>query len=258
MTRQDAFLQDAQAFYPEQVGWRRWALRGFLLLQGVSWIGLVLAIALTLASAVLGLVAANHECGSSAEREDCRNVKEMAQVATTIALVLFMTAIALFACLIVAAGGPRRRGQRWSQRHQGALLQARGWLADGQISARDFDPVANEFRAQERGEGKGQLMRAAGGCLVATGLLSLLASAGLAFFQLFPKLDENLASPAVAGALVMLAAFGIFLEVAGAPLHLAGRRITRLANLAFQAAMDDLARKAAEASATKRRTKTKA
>ena len=150
----------------------------------------------------------------------------------------------LFGAVIVAAGGPRRRGRRWSDRHRPGLLQARGWLADGRIAPAAFDAVAHGFRCQEGGEGDGEVMRAAGGCLLA---LAGLAVAGTLLFSFMASQvwRGEAALKATLGGVALAFALGAAgCAAAGLPLYAAGRRAARRSVQELEAAMDGLARDA--------------
>jgi hypothetical protein len=231
---------------------RRVAVAAFEALRGVAVLGVAASIVALGAAVAVSFSVADTSCyfGDRTQLDRSCDQQRQAWLAVAAALAaLGALGLFLFVAVVVAAGGPRRRGRRWGDRHRPGLLQARGWLADGRLLPADFERVAAGFRRHERGEGEGELMRASGGCLVAVAVPALLGAGLFALLQAATGGHEAVLAATLGSIAALLGAAGVALLLAGIPLYTAGARVSARAHADLEAAMDALARQAHEAAA---------
>lgn len=224
---------------------RRVALRLFDALRVVA-LGGILASVLALVAAWVFASCAGWHCGYEPEQ----------QLAWSGGLALGGAfGLLVFASVIVAAGGIRRRGKRWGRRHGASLAQARNWLAEGRLRPLDFEPYAAAFRRQEEGTGNGQVSRAAGASFLVAGLPALVGGvlALVIVANHDPRETAVIATIQTIGTLVV--SFGGALSVLGILLYPAGLRETTQAARTLDHMADELATMAHHASVQNLQTK---
>jgi len=222
------------------------AIATFSGLRAVAWIGLAASLVLLIASVLLGIYWGFE--GPQAWCSDCAGPeREVWLLATGIGMGVALLGTLLFALVLVAAGGPARRGRRWADRHTGSLVQARGWFADGRISKGQYDSLAERFMRHERGQIEGEPLRAFGGLLSVLGWFLLPAAAVMASVAMGDPQAGWKAT--VAGGASVCLILGVVCESAGPALYFTGRRIARLSRQSLHSDLDALAREARQQAA---------